>query len=109
MLVVRDIKSSLLIFSSVFFSVFATITVIYLLEIDLNLLTLSGLALGFGLFVDNAVVVFDSILRHREKGYDRHRSSVEGAKSVILPVLASTFTTIIVFFSFALLFQDRIR
>ena len=109
LLVVKDIKASLLIFSSVFFSVFATITVIYLLDIDLNLLTLSGLALGFGLFVDNAVVVFDSILRHREKGYDRRGSAVEGAKAVILPVLASTFTTIIVFFSFALLFRDRLR
>jgi len=109
LLVVKDIKASLLIFSSVFFSVFATLTVIYLLDIDLNLLTLSGLALGFGLFVDNAVVVFDSILRHREKGYDRRSSSVEGAKAVILPVLASTFTTIIVFFSFALLFKDRLK
>lgn len=109
LMVVKDIKASLLIFSSVFFSVFATITVIYLFDIDLNLLTLSGLALGFGLFVDNAVVVFDSILRHREKGYDRRSSAVEGAQAVILPVLASTFTTIIVFFSFALLFKDRLK
>ncbi len=109
LVVIRDIKASLLIFSSVFFSVFATMTVIYLAKIDLNLLTLSGLALGFGLFVDNAVVVFDSILRHRERGEDRKTAAIEGSKAVILPVLASTFTTIIVFFSFALLFQDRLR
>lgn len=109
LVIIRDIKSSLLIFSSVFFSVFATLTVIYLFDISLNLLTLSGLALGFGLFVDNAVVVFDSILRFRERGYDLKESAVEGARAVILPVLASTFTTIIVFFSFALLFKDRLR
>ncbi|MCP5108003.1 MAG: efflux RND transporter permease subunit [bacterium] len=109
LVVVRDIRASMLIFSSVFFSVFATLTVVYLLDIDLNLLTLSGLALGFGLFVDNAVVVFDSILRHREKGFDRRSASVEGAKAVILPVLSSTFTTIIVFFSFALFFKDRLK
>ena len=109
LVVVRDIKASFLIFSSVFFSVFATFTVIYLLEIDLNILTLSGLALGFGLFVDNAVVVFDSILRYREKGFDRKTASVEGAKTVIMPVLASTLTTIIVFFSFALFFKDRLK
>jgi len=107
--IVRDIKSSLLIFSSVFFSVFATLTVVYLFKISLNLLTLSGLALGFGLFVDNAVVVFDSILRFRERGFSREESAAKGARAVILPVLASTFTTIIVFFSFALLFQDRLR
>lgn len=108
-IIVKDVKATLLIFSSVFFSVFTTFTMIYIFKIPLNLLTLSGLALGFGLFVDNAVVVFDSILRHREKGFDLMASAVEGAKAVILPVVSSTFTTIIVFFSFALLFKDRLR
>lgn len=109
MIIVRDIKASLLIFSSVFFSVFTTFTCIYLFKISLNLLTLSGLALGFGLFVDNAVVVFDSILRFREKGQNLVDSAVNGARNVILPVLSSTFTTIIVFFSFALFFKDRLK
>lgn len=107
--IIRDMKSSLLVFSSVFFSVFATLIVVYIFKISLNLLTISGLALGFGMFVDNAVVVFDSILRFRERGYEMRESSIEGAKAVFIPVLASTFTTIIVFFSFALLFQDRLR
>lgn len=106
--IIRDLKAAVLIFSSVFFSVFTTFTVIYLLKIPMNLLTLSGLALGFGLFVDNAVVVFDSILRYREKGVDRKEAAVQGARAVILPVLSSTFTTIIVFFSFAL-FQGRLK
>jgi len=61
-LIVRDIKATILIFSSVFFSVFTTFTFIFLFKIPLNLLTLSGLALGFGLFVDNAVVVFEAYL-----------------------------------------------
>lgn len=109
LIIVKDMKAALLIFSSVFFSVCATLTAIFLFKIPLNLLTMSGLALGFGLFVDNAVVVFDSILRFREHGVDRAKAAVEGARAVILPVLSSTFTTIIVFFSFALLFKDRLR
>lgn len=109
LIIVRDMKASLLIFSSVFFSVFATFTIIYLFKIPLNLLTLSGLALGFGMFVDNSVVVFDSILRFRERGYDPYTAASEGARVVIMPVMASTLTTIIVFFSFALLFEDRLR
>lgn len=107
-MIIRDVKSTILIFSSVFFSVFTTFTVIYLLKIPMNLLTLSGLALGFGLFVDNAVVVFDSILRFREKGIEKKEAAVDGARAVILPVLSSTLTTIIVFFSFAL-FQGRLK
>jgi HAE1 family hydrophobic/amphiphilic exporter-1 len=109
LVIVKDVKAALLIFSSVFFSVFTTLTFIYLFKVPLNLLTMSGLALGFGLFVDNAVVVFDSILRFREHGMEKTKAAIEGAKAVILPVLSSTFTTIIVFFSFALLFKDRLR
>ena len=104
----KDFKVSLLIFSSVFFSVFTTFTVIYLLKIPMNLLTLSGLALGVGLFVDNAVVVFDSIARFKEKGHNMRYAAVEGSKTVFLPVVSSTMTTIIVFFSFAL-FEGRLR
>lgn len=108
LLTVRDVRGALLIFASVFFSVFATFTAIYLLRIPLNLLTLSGFALGFGMFVDNAVVVYDSILRLREKGCERRAAALEGPRRVLIPVLASTFTTIVVFFSFAY-FQDRLR
>jgi HAE1 family hydrophobic/amphiphilic exporter-1 len=107
-LTVRDWRGALLIFASVFFSVFATFTAIYIFNIPLNLLTLSGFALGFGMFVDNAVVVYDSILRLREKGCSREYAALEGPRRVFIPVLASTFTTIIVFFSFAY-FQGRLR
>ena len=107
-LTVRDWRGALLIFASVFFSVFATFTAIYILHIPLNLLTLSGFALGFGMFVDNAVVVYDSILRLREKGFSREQAALEGPRRVFVPVLASTLTTIIVFFSFAY-FQGRLR
>ncbi len=105
---VRDIRAALLIFSSVFFSVFATFTIIYIAKIPLNLLTLSGFALGFGMFVDNAVVVYDNILRQREKGKTALEASIEGPRQVFIPVLASTLTTVIVFFSFAY-FQGRLR
>jgi HAE1 family hydrophobic/amphiphilic exporter-1 len=106
--VVKDVKASILVFSSVVFSVFATLTLVYIFKIPLNLLTLSGFALGFGIFVDNAVVVFDNILRHREYGEDNLTSAVNGSKEMIMPVFASTLTTIIVFFSFAY-FQGRLK
>ncbi|RPJ57961.1 MAG: efflux RND transporter permease subunit, partial [Dehalococcoidia bacterium] len=108
LITVRDVRAALLIFSSVFFSVFATFTVIYIAKIPLNLLTLSGFALGFGMFVDNAVVVYDNILRLREKGMSPLQASIEGPRQIFVPVLASTLTTVIVFFSFAY-FQGRLR
>jgi multidrug efflux pump subunit AcrB len=62
----------------------------------LNAFTLGGLTLAMGRLVDDAVVVLESIHRHRRQGLDPFRAALEGARSVALPVLASTVTTIAV-------------
>jgi HAE1 family hydrophobic/amphiphilic exporter-1 len=107
-LILRNFKPSLLILSSIVFSVLITFNLIYFLKISLNLLTLGGLALGFGLFVDNSIVVFENVLRYREKGFSPIQAAIKGSKEVFLPVLAATLTTMSVFFSFAY-FQGRLK
>ncbi|MEW6457022.1 MAG: efflux RND transporter permease subunit [Acidobacteriota bacterium] len=102
------ILPSILILSSIIFSVFLTMNLIYFFKIPLNLLTLSGLALGFGMFVDNSVVVFESIYRKREEGLATKESALLGSKVVLKAVLAATLTTIAVFFAFPY-FQGRLR
>ncbi|MFQ6109307.1 MAG: efflux RND transporter permease subunit [Candidatus Aminicenantales bacterium] len=107
-LVLRSFKPSLLVLSSIAFSVLITFNLIYIFKVSINLLTLGGLALGFGLFVDNSIVVFENVLRLREKGMPGIQAAIQGSREVILPVLASTLTTISVFFSFAY-FQGRLK
>lgn len=107
-LVVGNVIPSLLVLSSIAFSVLLTFNIVYFSKTSLNMFTLGGLALGFGLFVDNAIVVFENIWRHREGGVPPLKAAVAGAKEVFLPVLASTLTTISVFFSIAY-FQGRLR
>ena len=107
-LVLKSFKPSLLVLSSIAFSVLITFNLIYLFKVSINLLTLGGLALGFGLFVDNSIVVFENGLRLREKGFSPVQAALQGSKEVILPVLAATLTTISVFFSFAY-FQGRLK
>jgi HAE1 family hydrophobic/amphiphilic exporter-1 len=107
-LILRNFKPSLLILSSIAFSVLITFNLIYFLKISLNMLTLGGLALGFGLFVDNSIVVFENVLRFREKGFSPVQAAIKGSKEVFLPVLAATLTTMSVFFSFAY-FQGRLK
>lgn len=106
--VLRSLKPSLLILSSVAFSVVITFNLIYLFGISLNMLTLGALALGFGMFVDNAIVVFDSILRLWERGVPAKEAAVRGAKEVFTAVLASTLTTVAVFCSFPF-FQGKLK
>ncbi|MBN1224007.1 MAG: efflux RND transporter permease subunit [Candidatus Aminicenantes bacterium] len=107
-LVLRSIKPSLLVLSSIGFSVLLTFNLVYLTKITLNMLTLGGLALGFGLFVDNSIVVFENVLRIRESGVSAVQAAVKGSREVFLPVFASTLTTMSVFFSIAY-FQGRLK
>ncbi len=104
----RRILPSLLILSSVAFAVVITFNLLYAVGISLNMLTLGALALGFGMFVDNSIVVFENILRLRERGLPPARAALQGAREVFLPVLASTLTTAAVFLCFPF-FQGRLR
>lgn len=107
-IIIRRLAPSLLILSSVAFSAIISFNFIYLFKISLNMLTLGALALGFGMFVDNSIVVFENILRLREYGLEPKEAARRGAREVIMPVLASTLTTIGVFFCFPF-FQGRLR
>jgi HAE1 family hydrophobic/amphiphilic exporter-1 len=107
-LVLRSIKPSLLVLSSIAFSVLLTFNLVYFTKTSLNMLTLGGLALGFGLFVDNSIVVFENVLRIREEGTSPVQAAIQGSKEVFLPVFASTLTTMSVFFSIAY-FQGRLK
>lgn len=107
-IIIRKLSPSLLILSSVIFSAVISFNFIYLFKISLNMLTLGALALGFGIFVDNSIVVFENILRLRESGLAPREAAWRGARQVFPPVLASTLTTIGVFFCFPF-FQGRLR
>ena len=107
-IVLRRLVPSLLILSSIALSVVFTFNLIYIFKISLNMLTLGALALGFGMFVDNAIVVFENILRLRENGLSPVQAAIQGPKEVFIAVLASTLTTCAVFFAFPF-FQGRLK
>lgn len=79
-------------------SVIATFAPLYLGGISLNLMSLGGLALGVGMLVDSSIVVLESIFRRREAGESARDAAVRGASDVSGAVVASTLTTIAVFF-----------
>jgi len=107
-IVLRRVKPSLLILSSIAFSIVITFNLIYAFKISLNMLTLGALALGFGMFVDNSIVVFENILRLTEEGMEPREAAIRGPGEVFTAVLASTLTTMAVFFSFPF-FQGKLK
>jgi len=107
-IVLRRLAPSLLILSSIAFSAVITFNLIYIFRISMNMLTLGALALGFGMFVDDSIVVFENILRLRERGMDPHEAALRGPREVFVAVLASTLTVISVFACFPY-FQGRLK
>ncbi len=78
-------------------SIVMTFIAMYAAGYTLNMLTLSGLALGVGMLVDNAIVVIENTFRHVQEGKDHKTASILGASEVGMAITASTLTTVVVF------------
>lgn len=97
LLFLKDIKPTLVIACSIPLSVVFAVVLMYFTNITLNIISLSGLALGIGMLVDNSIVVIENIYRLRGEGYSIRKAAVEGASQVTGAIIASTLTTICVF------------
>ncbi|MBQ1921716.1 MAG: efflux RND transporter permease subunit, partial [Ruminococcus sp.] len=96
-LFLRDIKPTVIVACSIPVSVIFAIVMMYFSGISLNMISLSGLAIGVGMLVDNSVVVIENIYRLRSKGISAPAAAVNGARQVAGAIAASTLTTICVF------------
>lgn len=93
----RRVGTTLIVSLSIPISIIATFTMMYFNGLTLNVMTLSGLALGAGMLIDNVIVVIESIFRNREQGLVRREAIINGTTEVAGAVIASTVTTIVVF------------
>ena len=97
-------RSTFAIFLSIPLSILAGAFGLFMNGSTINIMTLGGFALAIGRLVDDSVVVLENINRHLAEGSPPEVAAREGAEEVALPVLASTLTTIIVFFPVMFLF-----
>lgn len=97
-LFLRNFWTTVIISVSIPVSIIATFNLMYGNDISLNIMSLGGIALGIGMLVDNSIVVLENIARHKEMGKGIIESAREGAGEVGMAVVASTLTTIAVFF-----------
>lgn len=102
----RDFWSTVIISISIPVSIIATFNLMYGNDITLNIMSLGGIALGIGMLVDNSIVVLENIARHKSMGKNVLQAAQDGAGEVGTAVIASTLTTVAVFFP--LVFVDGI-
>ena len=113
----RQVRLTATVVASIFFAIVICLSLFYFLKLSVNFITISGLTVCFGLILDNSILVLDAIHRRlhaleqaSDAGLSRiakHRVAVRmivsGTNEVMFPILATTLTTIVAFFSFIFL------
>ncbi|MBP5280993.1 MAG: efflux RND transporter permease subunit [Lachnospiraceae bacterium] len=97
LLFLRDLRPTMIVAFSIPISLVTAIVCMHFSGVTLNVISLSGLALGIGMLVDNSIVVIENIYRLRGEGASMKEAAIEGAKEVAGAIMASTLTTVCVF------------
>ena len=93
----RDWRPTVLIIITIPVSLLITLLSFHLLNISINVISLSGLILGVGMMVDNSIIVIDNIRQRQLIGSSLRDAVTEGTKEVFTPMLSSVLTTCSVF------------
>lgn len=96
-LFLKNVKAPFLIAIVIPISLVVCLLFFQLLQISINIISLSGLVLGIGLMIDNSIIVIDNITQYREQGFSLSKSCVRGTNEVFKPLLSSALTTCAVF------------
>jgi CzcA family heavy metal efflux pump len=94
---VGAIRATLIVAVTIPITLLATLALMQSFGQTLNVITLSGLTLGIGMIVDDAIVVSESIIRHLQSGQSRQTASLTGAAEIAGPDASGTFTTVAAF------------
>lgn len=95
-LFLRNLRGSLIVALAIPFSLIVGFIFLYAGGYTINMMSLASLSIAIGMVVDDAIVVFENIFRHRERGISPKESALFGASQVGLAVTAATFTIIAV-------------
>jgi multidrug efflux pump subunit AcrB len=74
-----------------------TVLVLWMIGQSFNLMTLGGLAAAIGLVIDDAIVVVENIVLHRDSGEHRAEAVRNALKEITTPLIGSTITPVVVF------------
>lgn len=96
-LFLRDWRSSLIAGLVIPVTVAITVLLLWLFGLSFNLMTLGGLAAAIGLVIDDAIVVVENIVLHRDSGEHRIEAIRKALHEISRPLIGSTITPVVVF------------
>ena len=99
-----SLRATVAVLLSIPLSALATFIALSIGGSSINTMILGGVALAFSRLIHNAIVVLENIFRHLELGASPALAAEKGGNEVVLPVLASTLATVVVFFPVTFLY-----
>jgi len=94
----REIRGSIIIATTIPVALICAFIFLFAGGYTINVMSLAAIAIALGMVVDNAIVIYENIYRHRTEGESPREASIFGASEVGTAVMASTLTTMAIFF-----------
>ena len=100
MMVLFPLRSAIVAAITIPLSTFVSVSVMYMMGIELNIITLAALIVVLGMIVDNSIVVIDGYLEYLGKGYEPKKAAIESAKQYFMPMMLATICICAIFYPF---------
>ena len=113
MIVLFPLRSAIVAAITIPLSTFVSVAIMYMVGIELNIVTLAAMIVVLGMIVDNSIVVIDGYLEYLGKGYEPRRAAVESALQYFMPMMLATVCICAIFFPFLItmkgMFLDALK
>ena len=100
MMVLFPIRSAIVAAITIPLSTFVSVAVMYMMGIELNIVTLAALIVVLGMIVDNSIVVIDGYLEYLSKGFKPFDAAIESARQYFMPMFLATICICAIFYPF---------
>lgn len=102
MMILFPLRSAIVASITIPLSTFVSIAIMYMVDIELNIVTLAALIVAMGMIVDNSIVVIDGYLEYLGKGYAPKKAAMDSARQYFMPMMLATVCICAIFFPFLL-------
>ena len=100
MMVLFPLRSAIVASITIPLSTFVSVAIMYMVGIELNIVTLAALIVVLGMIVDNAIVVIDGYLEYLGKGYAPKDAAIESSRQYFMPMMLATLCICAIFYPF---------
>ena len=100
MMVLFPLRSAIVASITIPLSTFVSVAIMYMMGIELNIVTLAALIVVLGMIVDNAIVVIDGYLEYLGKGFAPKDAAIESSRQYFMPMMLATLCICAIFYPF---------